>query len=142
MKERNESGFVTLTAVLLFSVSIFMLALVVDGGRIMAERRYLNDVADKAARAATQELSDAILVTGDEAFVETSAARARARSFVNGATGGTTTTRDVRVTGGSTITVVVSKTIDLPMLGLLGVGTRDVVGSGSARATPALEESP
>lgn len=140
---RDEDGFVTTTAVLLFSVSIFMLALVVDGGRLMAERRHLSDVANKAARAATQELNEARLITGDETFIDAADAKRRALSFVNTATRGTATTEDVRVTrGGSTVSVDVGKDITLPMLGLLGVGSRHVVGRGSATATPALEENP
>jgi uncharacterized membrane protein len=140
-RRRNEDGFVITTAVLLFSVSIFMLALVVDGGRLMAERRYLGDVAEKAARAATQELNDARLVTSDEVFIAQSDAQGRAISFVSQATSGKATTEQVRVLN-ATVTVQVGRTISLPMLALLGLGSRHVVAVGQARATPALVDGP
>ena len=136
-KVLRERGSITVMAVILFGCAITMLALVIDGGRLMAARRQADDVATQAAIAGTQGVNEAVLHESDIVSIDPNDAAARAAQIASpeGMT--------IAVTvAGDRVIVVTSKQIDLPMLGLLGIPSRTVQGRGEARAAPGLVTAP
>ncbi len=115
---------------------IAVIALVGDGGRLLSGRRQASDVASGAARAAAQEVDlQAFRQTGD-VVLEPDAAAAAARAYLNtlGEDGSASVTGDV-------VTVTVSRQIDLPLLGLVGVGSRTVTATRQARAAAGIDQA-
>ena len=119
------SAFVVIFATAL----VFVAGLVVDGGRMLAEHREIDNLADSAARAGAQAIAEDRVRAGETVnVVDEARAVDLACAFLanagNGCGGGTTVT----VVGGE-VTVTVVGSIDLL---LLAGGSRPVRGEGSA----------
>ncbi|MBI2709099.1 MAG: hypothetical protein HYX34_05320 [Actinobacteria bacterium] len=114
--------FVLITLTALFAAA----GLVLDGGRMLAAREDAHDVATSAARAGTQAV-DATTVNGAAPGRVAPEAAARAAQAFLAAEGYTGTAR----AAGDTVIVTVS--IPVRPLLLLGIGTRTATGTGSAR---------
>jgi len=119
------SAFVVIFATAL----VFVAGLVLDGGRMLAEHRKLDNLADSAARAGAQAVSHDLVRAGETVNVlDAEQAVALACDFLanagNGCGGGTTVT----VAGGE-VTVTVVGSVDLM---LLAGGSRPVRGEGTA----------
>lgn len=125
---RDDAGQVTGFVVILVLAMLLAGGLVFDGGRLLAERRELHDLANGAARAGAQAMSlDALRADGATAVdPDTGVLSAREFLAASGRTG------EIQVVG-DTVTVTVRASTELVILRLAGVASREVVGRGSAR---------
>lgn len=130
-----DRGVVTPFAVIIASALLLVAGLVHDGGLILAERREAGATAAAAARAGAQAIdvgaARASVVRLDPAAAQLAAQQYLARV---GHTGTVTIVDD-------TITVEVASTVDMHFLGLVGISSRDVTGTGTARATRGISEA-
>lgn len=128
--ERRERGTVSAFVVVLALACLLAAGLSLDGGRIVAARLQVGDIAANAARAGAQHVAG---LRGGERSLDPARAEAAARRVLTaaGATGA------VRVSGRS-ITVTASTTQPMLLLRLAGVTSRTV----SATATARPEEGP
>jgi Flp pilus assembly protein TadG len=134
-RRSSERGSVTGMFVVMAISVILMVALVVDGGRIMTNRRDTIDIAKEASRAAVQGVSEGSFATDGRVEIDPLDARSRADAFAAAS--------DVRITSFAIVNdrvfITVARDVELPMLALLGVPRRTVSGRGSASANPGLE---
>jgi Flp pilus assembly protein TadG len=100
------------------SVAILMFALVADGSRVMAELNETSDVAQVAARAGARFV--------DPSTGTLDATRAEAAALAEVTAAGMAGTVTV---SGAEITVIVSSTIDLPLLAMVGVSEHTVTAT-------------
>lgn len=129
MTARRDSGQVSVLVVVMVLTMVMFAGLVFDGGRLLAARRRAADVADGAARAAAQAVSIDELRGPTNAQVLTGAeAQALGEAYVARAGMAGVVTVD-----GDTVTVTVSDTVPMVILGLGGLWSRTVEGSGTAR---------
>ena len=124
----DEAGQVTGFVVILVLVMLLAGGLVFDGGRLLAERRELRDLANGAARAGAQALSLDALRTDGATAVDPDAGVLSARDYLAAAG----RTGEIQVVG-DTVTVTIRSSTDMVILRLAGVASREVVGRGSAR---------
>lgn len=114
-RDRDDRGVVTAFVVVFASALVFVAALVVDGGRMLAEHRHLDNLADSAARAGAQAISEDAVRANDPVLIDPAGAVAAACGFLADAGqpcgGGTGVTVD-----GNRVTVTVWSTIDLLLL--------------------------
>jgi len=131
----DERGTVTVF------VSVFMLALlvvaglVVDGGRTLAARREVANVAESAARAGAQEIDTAAARAGSGARLDPIAARRRAEAYLTASGFEGTVTVD-----GDTVRVEVTASRSLVILGIVGLNEATVTAAGEARGVRAVRE--
>lgn len=123
---RDEHGSITAFVVTTAMALLLCAALVFDGGRLVAARTAAADAAENAARAGAQEI---VGVRSGEFRLDEGRATQRAQAYLG----------EVGVSGGAvatsrTVTVTVTATTELTMLGLLGMGSRTIVVSRSAEA--------
>lgn len=120
----DDRGSVSAFVASLVVVFIACAALVVDGGRFVAARSDAADVAENAARAGAQHLRG---IRAGAHTVDPAAAVDAALTHVRreGRTG--TATADAR-----RVTVTVTVTVSPRMLGLFGVGAREISVTRSA----------
>ncbi len=134
---RPDSGGIATTFAAGIAIGLLaVIALVGDGGRLLSGRRQASDVASGAARAAAQEVDlQTFRQTGD-VVLDPSAAAGAARSYLNtlGEDGSANVAGDV-------VTVTVTRQIDLPLLGLIGVGSRTVTATRQARAAAGIDQA-
>ncbi len=115
---RDDRGSISAFAVTMTLALLLSAGLVFDGGRLVTARTTAADAAENAARAGAQELVS--LRAGDFRLDPARAAQ-RAEAYLGqmGARGGA-------VASERTVTVTVSATTHLTMLGLLGLGSRTI----------------
>ena len=134
-RQDRERGSVTLMAVVLALGLLSMLGLVIDGGAKLTATRTATDLAEQAARAGAQAVRPAAL-RDSQAVLDPAAAETAARGYLTAADpntdwspgSGTTT---VTVTPDQ-VTVTLTRTAPTRVLGLLGIGTVEVHGTGTA----------
>ena len=126
--QRDEAGQVTVFVVVIFVALLAVAGLVIDGGRALAARRRAIDEADAAARAGAQALSVDAYRSSATVTLDPAAARAAALRYL-AATGDTGT---VDVAAG-TITVTVHVHQPVTILGIAGIGTMTLTGTGNAQ---------
>ena len=132
---RSEHGQVTAVVTILVLALLASAGLVLDGGRLLAERRELRDLANGAARAGAQAVSlDDLRGTG-EVVIDPAAAEAAASAFL-AASG----ERGEVVVDGDAVRVVVRGDTDLLLLRLVGADRREVIGRGEARLARGVSE--
>ena len=133
----GDRGMVTAFVVVFAGALVFVSALVVDGGRMLAEHRHVDNLADSAARAGAQAISEDSVSTGSPAL-DPAAAVAAACGFLADAGepcgGGTGVSVD-----GNRVTVTVRSTIDLL---LLPGGVKPVGGQGTACVAVGITDAP
>ena len=122
----DERGTATAFIVGLTLACLLAAGLALDGGRIVAARLQMADVAENAARAGAQEV---VGVRAGELSLDPARAEAAAREVLAaaGATG------SVRVRDRA-ITVTATTTQSMVLLRLAGVGTRTVSATATARS--------
>jgi uncharacterized membrane protein len=112
---RDDEGMVTAFVVVFALALVFVSGLVVDGGRMLAEARAVDNLADSAARAGAQAISEDRVRAGDTIVLDEDEAQRLACVFLErtgrSCGGGTTVT----VTGND-VTVRVEGRIDLLLL--------------------------
>ena len=127
-RARGERGTVTAFVVGLTLACLLAAGLALDGGRIVAARLQVEDVAANAARAGAQQVVG--LRAGDPSLDPTRAeAAARRVLAAAGATG------SVEVSGRS-ITVTATSSQSMVLLRLAGVASRTVSATATARSEP------
>ena len=106
---------------------LLIIGLAVDGGAKVAATQRANAIADEAARAGGQALDVSAALAGD-VRVDPAAAVAAAQNYLerNGVQGAVT------VVDGDTLTVTTTITEPTAFLGLIGIQTMTVEGSGTA----------
>jgi len=127
-RRRDQAGQVTVFVVVVFVALLAVAGLVIDGGRALAARRRAIDEAEAAARAGAQALSIDAYRSSATVTLDPTAARAAALGYV-AATGDT---GQVTISGGQ-ITVTVQVHQRVTILGIAGVGTMTLNGTGSAQ---------
>lgn len=124
----DERGSVTAFFTVMTMSLILCAGLVLDGGRMLADRRALSDLAGSAARAGAQAVSlDELRTTGRSAL-DRAGAIAAAQAYLSAE--GHTGTIDV---AGDVITVTLTGTTSMVILGLVGLGDRTLTVTESAR---------
>ena len=125
-RARGEHGSVSAFVVALTLACLLAAGLALDGGRLVAARLQVDDIAANAARAGAQQV---VGLRAGERSLDPSRAEAAARQVLAaaGASG------SVRVAGRS-ITVTASRTQSMLLLGLAGLASRTVTASATAQA--------
>jgi Flp pilus assembly protein TadG len=126
---REESGQVTAFVVVFVAALLLMAGLVIDGGLSLAAKVRAIDEAQAAARAGAQSLDLRAYRTSNTVVLDPARATAAARAYL-AATGDS---GQVRVAGDQ-VTVTVSITQPMQILGLVGIHSLTVTGSGAATA--------
>jgi Flp pilus assembly protein TadG len=122
-----ECGAISVYLAVLVPGLLLIIGLAVDGGAKVAATQRANAIADEAARAGGQALDISAALAG-EVRVDPAAAAAAAQDYldridVQGA---------VTVVDGDTLQVITSITQPTTFLGLVGISTLTVEGSGTA----------
>jgi hypothetical protein len=131
----DERGQVTAFVTILVVALLASAGLVLDGGRLLAERREMRDLANGAARAGAQAVSVDGLRGSSSAPLDPIAARAAAADYLRAAG----ETGRVTVDGG-VVHVVVRGEVRLLLLQVVGMHDREVVGAGEARLARGVSE--
>ena len=127
--DARDRGMVSAFVVIFVTALVFVTGLVVDGGRMLAEHRKMDNLADSAARAGAQAISDDAVRAGETVNVlDEAQAVALACDFLTNAGNGCGGGSSVTVVGGEVMVTVVGS-VDLL---LLAGGTRPVRGEGTA----------
>ncbi len=128
MTESGEKGSVTVFVVGVLLALIVMGGLVFDGGALMAGHRQADAEAEGAARAAAERISIPALRSG-LVQLNRSEATAAAEGYLahDGHVGTVAVTRN-------TVTVTVTYRVGMQVLGLIGIRSKSVTGTGHATA--------
>ena len=114
-RARGDDGIVTAFVVIFAVALVFVCGLVLDGGRILASKREANNLAESAARAGAQAISDDAVRTGSAVIVDGAGAQSAACDFLSRAGqpcgGGTFVSTD-----GNEVRVTVTRSVDLLLL--------------------------
>lgn len=125
---RGDRGEITIVWVLLAAALLAAVALIYDGGTILAARRETNNIARQAARAGAQALDETSLRAGGR-LLDPGAAHAAASSFLASYD---LTAQEITVEG-DRITVTIEATAHTPLLAPLGISSRTVTATESAQ---------
>jgi len=131
-----ERGAISVFLAVLVPGLLLIIGLAVDGGAKVAAAQRANAIADEAARAGGQALDVSAALTG-EVRVDPAAAVAAAQDYLarNGVPG------TVTVVDGDTLYVTTSITQPTTFLGLIGISSLTVEGSGIADLIPDATDS-
>lgn len=129
----EEAGATTVFFLLLVPAMVVMAGLAYDGGRVLSARREALDTAQNAALAGAQGVDVTGLHQGDVRLAPGPVA-ARVDDYLAtvGASGSHSTTAD-------SVTVVVTETVSMELLGAIGVGPKTVTGTATARIVRGVE---
>jgi hypothetical protein len=130
----DERGVITAFVVVMTTALILVAGLVLDGGYTLAARRQAIDEADGAARAAAQAV--AVSTRGGVVTLDPGRAQAAVDAFL--APTGHAGQASVR---GDAVTVTVSFSRRMLILGIGGLVSVQVTGRGTARAVPGIENA-
>ncbi|MGY1829001.1 TadE/TadG family type IV pilus assembly protein [Geodermatophilus sp. SYSU D01180] len=127
----SERGAITVFLAVLVPGLLLIVGLAVDGGAKVAATQRADAIADEAARAGGQALDVAAALSG-RVRVDPAAAVAAAQDYLdrNDVTGAVT------VVDGDTLRVTTTITQPTTFLGLIGIATLTVEGSGTADLVP------
>jgi hypothetical protein len=125
-ERQTDDGSITAFVALMLVALMALTGLVVDGGSALSARQAAADEAEQAARAGAGALSVAALRAGSLQLDPTEAVQVARQFTVTDGHPGTAT-----ISGG-TVTVVVRYRIRTQVLGIIGITSLPVSGSGSA----------
>lgn len=123
----GDAGSGAVFLVVVASALILVIGLTFDGGQILAGRRQAIDVAQQASIAGAQAVD---LTQARQGNVTINGAAVVAAANNHLASAGYSGT--VSVTG-TEVTVVVTDTVDMSILSIIGLGSQTVTGQGSSR---------
>jgi hypothetical protein len=129
MRRRGEQGQVTVFAVGVLLALIAMAGLVFDGGNILAGHRRADNEAEGAARAAAQQVSASSLLGSDTVRIDPNLVQDAVDRYL-----APTGHRGVVLVDGDQVSVTVTFPQPLQILGIAGLGSATIRGSGRARA--------
>ena len=135
---RVEDGSASILIVLLFAALLGFVALISDGRYLIAQRHQTRTVAAQAARAAVQEIDTGRFAISHTIDLRPGPARTAADRIVATELPGASASVSITADG---VTVTVHRTVNLPMLALLGVPSRTVEATASAHATAGVDAS-
>lgn len=128
--DASDQGGTVTAFVACFTIALLVVAgLVIDGGFTLAARRRAFNEANAAARAGAQAIDEADLRSTGHVRLRSGRARSFALDHLTAA--GLNGAADVE---GDTVTVRVTTTQDLTILGMVGLGPFTIRAEGSARA--------
>jgi len=133
MRRRNEQGSVTVFVVVFTVTLILVGGLATDGGRLLAARRAAINEAEAAARAGAQAIRTDLLRADGTVAIDPVDARRRVAAYL--ARTGHHGNADIT---GDTVTVEVSFTQPLAVLGLAGLAPITIRGTGEAQGLRTL----
>lgn len=133
---RDESGQATAMWAVLVLAMLALGGLVYDGGQILTARRDASNAARQAARAGAQELSEQSLRAGGAVLDPVAADRAVREYLAR-----QEMAPDSVVVTGTTVTVTVTVTRPALLLGIVGIESRTVSSTGSARSVRGVTEA-
>lgn len=133
-----ERGSIAAFTVISLAALLLVVGLVYDGGLVLAAQRRAVHTAEAAARAGAQAIDEPTLRATGTLQVDGAEATRLAGAYL--AT--TDTTGTVEVTAPDEVSVTVTVTQPLALLGLVGLQTRTVTGQASARAVQGIQEPP
>lgn len=115
-RDERDEGMVSAFVVIFSLALVFVAGLVLDGGRMLAEHRHAGNLADSAARAGAQAISEERVRAGEPEVLDLEGAEAAACDFLAHAgeqcsAGGTSA-----VAEGNQVTVTVHGSVDLLLL--------------------------
>jgi len=127
--QRREAGQVTAFVTIVTMALVLATGLVVDGGRLIEAKRRVTNRAEQAARAGAQSLSEEALRSSGNQVIDRDEASAAVQDYLGrvGSEG-----RVVSVSGDS-VTVEVTDSASLFILGVAGLADQTVTGRGTAR---------
>ena len=127
LTDRDDTGSVTVFAVISVLGLLLIVGLVTDGGAKLQAAQRADAIAAKAARAGGQVLDLPAAVTGTRVIVDRRGAVAAARAFLNaaGQVGAVSLGPD-----GTTLDVTVTTTSPTVFLALIGISTLTATGHG------------
>lgn len=130
---RAEDGTTTVFFLVLVPAMVMMAGLALDGGRILSARRDALDIAQNAALAGVQGVNVSE-VHGGGVHLDPGTVAVKVNGYLaaQGAAGSFTMT-------GQTVTVVVTETVSMELLGAVGVGSKTVTGRATARISRGVE---
>ncbi len=134
LPSRREQGSVSVFAVIAVTILVMFVGVAVDLSGMVHTLERAQDVARQAARAAAQAADAPTAIRGEGAAVDAARAAQAGRAYL-GAAG---LDGDVTVTG-DTVTVTAAASYSPIILGLVGIGSRTMTGSSTARITRALQ---
>ena len=117
----EDEGVVTAFVVIFAVALVFVCGLVLDGGRILASKREANNLAESAARAGAQAISDDAVRSGSAVILNGPAAEDAACAFL-GRAGQPCGNGTFVSTDGNEVTVTVRSSVD-PLLLPVGAQT-------------------
>ncbi len=130
---RDDIGAVTVWFVVMTLPMLLMAGLVFDGGRVLSERRESLDVAQNAARAGAQAV-DTAQIRGGSVTVDVGLAEIAASDYLarNGYAGSVVVSAD-------SVTVTVAQVVPMKMLTMIGITSRTVSGTATARLVQGVD---
>jgi hypothetical protein len=135
-RTRGDEGTVT-AFVVCFTVALIAVAgLVVDGGSILAARQHAFEDADAAARAGAQAIDEGALRDGQPITLDPTRAQQLAQEQL-AASG----ERGTVTVSGDDVTVVITRTQPLSILGFIGVSSVTIHASGTAHAVRGVNQA-
>lgn len=137
MRRTSQRGAIVAFVVVIVAALFMLIGLVVDGGRILTARAHASDDAQEAARAGAQQLNQSLTHSGTGTALDPVAASAAAQTYLEAA-------GDVGTVGvsGDSVTVTVTTSLPMQMLGLIGLGTATVSETQTARAVRGVVGGP
>ncbi|WP_407842117.1 hypothetical protein ACE1OC_42965 (plasmid) [Streptomyces sp. DSM 116496] len=127
---RGDQGGISVYAAIVTVALLAIVGLAIDGGGKLRATERADAVAMEAARAAGQAIDPASAVNGTGIRVDPEAAAAAAQAYLArvGSQGSTTLSAD-----GTQLTVTVRGSYTTKFLPVVGIGSMEVTGHGSAR---------
>ncbi|MFX4287969.1 pilus assembly protein TadG-related protein [Janibacter sp. G349] len=129
---RDERGSLSTYFVSAVFAVVPLVGLVVDGGGQVRAMQQANDLADETARFAGQQIETGCAIKGAEVVVYLPRARQAAQRFIDASPSGASLQEVTVGSDGHTVNVRTSLTYEPIFLGMIGVGPREVEGTGSA----------
>jgi Flp pilus assembly protein TadG len=129
----DDLGSVTIFWLILIPGLMAAIGVAFDGAQILAARRQAFDQAQNAAIAGTQGLDETATRQGDTSL-DPALVAAEVNSYLTlvGAEGTHSSTAQ-------TVTVVVSETVEMELLSIIGVSQKTVTGTATARVVRGVE---
>ncbi|WP_330334770.1 hypothetical protein OHS33_36835 [Streptomyces sp. NBC_00536] len=126
---QDQGGIAVYTAIVTVAL-LGIIGLAIDGGGKLRATERADAVAMEAARAAGQAIDPAAAITGAPVRADPTAAQVAAQAYLGraGAQGSATVSAD-----GTQLTITVHGSYQTKFLGIVGIGSMDVTGHGSAR---------
>ncbi len=126
---RSDEGMVTAFVVVFALALVFVVGLVVDGGRMLAEHRHTGNLADSAARAGAQVISEEALHANRAEVLDEAGAEAAACDFLAHSGHSCNGSGTFAAAEGNQVTVQVQGSVDFLML---PGGPQQVTAEGTA----------